>query len=327
MPPWVVPDDARGRVDLAVVLDTPANVAAEVAHRVRGTCCVVDADVPARFERVRTALAGVRDAPAGTPAGVRPTLDRLVARVGQALLGKVGDVVPDVGEELRRLEQGVEGFAAAASAGRPYHPPRTALEGDSHRATGRGRPYRLLVPVPGARSPRTPPLVVTLHGVGGNEDMYFEAYGGGEAVRQAEKRGWVLASPEDPKDAIEVAEDVRTLLGIDEHRIYLTGHSMGAGAAWAAAVARPDLWAAVAPVSGGWMSMTQPVWSALSKTPVLALTGEQDISRMMAERTATQAKAGGVPVEKRTVPALDHLLVVGETLPDVFEFFDAHVKP
>ena len=324
---WTVPLDAKGRIDLDVVLDTPANVAAGVEHRVRGACCVVDASVPGRFAAVQKALEGVHDVPTGTPAGVRPTLERLSTRIALALRGEVGDVIPDVAEELRRLELGVEGLAAAAAARRPYHPQRTALEGDTHRATGHGRPYRLYVPVPGSKKPSTPPLIVALHGAGGNEDMYFEAYGGGEAVRQAEQRGWILASPESAKDAVEVVEDLQTLLAIDMRRVYLTGHSMGAGAAWSAAVARPDLWTALAPVAGGWMATSAPSWAGLTKMPVLAVTGEKDFSRAMAERTAAQAKAAGVPVEQRTVPGLDHLLVVGETLPEVFAFFERLAKP
>jgi poly(3-hydroxybutyrate) depolymerase len=240
----------------------------------------------------------------------------------------VGDVVPDVADELRRLEDGVAGLVEAAKTGKAYVPGRAALFGDSHRTTVDGRAYRLYVPSEAAGDPSGPmPLVVALHGAGGNEDMYFEAYGAGEALALAKARGWVLAAPDVASDAVAVAQDVRSLLDIDAKRVYLTGHSMGAVAAWSAAAARPDLWAAVAPVSGGGLSIPRAAEGLPPPPPVLVVAGEIDFGRGMAEATAKRAKDSGLAVEVRVLPDLDHLLVVAASLPGVFAWFEAHPKP
>ncbi len=289
---------------------------------------IVSADAPARLAAAKAALAATAKAPEGTPPGVRPSLERLARRVEDALAGRVGDVVPDVEDELRRLEEGVARLEAGAKAGKAYVPGRAALAGDSHRATADGKAYRLYVPPLAADGPRKPlPLVVALHGAGGNEDMYFEAYGAGEALRLSTARGFVLAAPDDAGDAVAVAEDVRTLLDVDPRRIYLTGHSMGAVAAWAAAAERPELWAAVAPVSGGGLAIPRATAGRPPPPPVLAVAGEIDFGRVMAEMTARRAKAAGLAVEVRVLPDLDHLLVVAASLPAIFDWFEAHPKP
>lgn len=289
---------------------------------------VVGDDASARFDAARFRLGLHPKAPAGTPAGVRPTLERLVGRIEAALDGQVSDVVPDVADELRRLEEGAEALENAVSTGRAYVPSRAALSGSSHRRTEKGKAYRLYVPPPSDGGGAGPlPLVVALHGLGGNEDMYFEAYGAGEALRQCVARGWILAAPEDPKDAIAVAEDVRTLLDVDPRRIHLTGHSMGASAGWAALGARPGLWASFAPVAGGGVVPTSKPESAREAAPpVLAVTGDLDFGRGGTLATAERAKAAGLDVEVRVLPDLDHLLVVGASLPDLFAWFAAHPR-
>ena len=288
---------------------------------------IVGADAPARLAAAKAALAATAKAPAGTPPGVRPTLERLARRIEDAFAGRVGDVVPDVADGLRRLEEGVAGLAAAAQRGTAYVPGRAALAGDSHRTTGDGKAYRLYVPPRSADGVARPlPLVVALHGAGGNEDMYFEAYGAGEALALAAARGWILAAPDVATDAVAVAEDVRTLLDVDPKRIHLTGHSMGAVAAWAAAAARPELWAGVAPVAGGALLIPRGS-EGRPPPPVLAVTGDLDFGRATTEAAARRARDAGLAVELRVLPDLDHLLVVAASLPGIFAWFDAHPRP
>ena len=53
---------------------------------------------------------------------------------------------------------------------------------------------------------------------------------------------------------------------VDEDRVYLTGLSMGGYGTWFTAMARPDLFAAIAPICGGGMAynadvLKMPVWA------------------------------------------------------------------
>ena len=292
-----------------------------------GETCVVHGDPAPRIAVVKARLAAVPAAVAAPP-GLRPTLERFVARIERALRDEVDEVLVDVPDELRRLEEGVAALEAAARTGTAVRLDRAALAGDHHRVTASRKPYRVWVPTAEPDRPPGPlPLVIALHGMGGTEDMFFEAYGAGEAVRQAQARGVVLAAPDDVDAAADVVEDLRTLLPIDAARVYGVGHSMGAGALLRAAVRQPDLFAALAPIAGGWMSVASPTWSVLATTPVLAVTAEQDFGRAITERTARAAKAAGVPVDLRVLADLDHLLVVGEALPGVFAFFDGKARP
>lgn len=291
-----------------------------------GETVVVAHDAEARFAAARDAIERLV-VPEGTPAGVRPTLARHVARGLAALRGEVGEVLVDVEDELARVERALAGLAEARTAGVPYRPSRAELAGDHHRATAAGKAYRLYAPPPAVgpdgRPVRRPvPVVLALHGMGGTEDMFAEAYGDGEALRLAVERGWALAAPEDVRSGAAVLDDVATLLPVDAARVYGVGHSMGAAALWDAAMAAPERFAAIAPVSGGRMSFGTPTWSALAGTAVLAVTAEADFGRAATLRTAEAARAAGLAVETRVLPDLDHLLVVGEALPVVFAFFD-----
>lgn len=309
------------------------NVAVRLGEIVlHGRTSVVADDTPARLAVAQALYEALPAPPEGTPGGVLPTLQRLAAQVEQGLAGRGGDVVPDLAQALARLEEGL-GSLEAAKASVPYRPTRMALAGDSHRVTASGQRYRLYVPPPvdgstsSSASAAPLPLVIALHGAGGTEDMYFEAYGAGEALRLARQRGWVLAAPDDSDAALDVLADLQQLLPIDRARTYLTGHSMGAGAAWRAAMASPQSFTAVACVAGGWMSMGRPDYSRLGSLPLLSITASLDMSRRMAEGTARAALAAGAKVEERLYDDLDHLLVVGCSLPDVFAWLAGHVRP
>lgn len=309
-----------------VVLLREGDAPFEAGVAVWGETCVVHGDPAPRVVAAKARLAAV-PASVAAPPGLRPTLERYVVRIERALRDEVDEVLVDVPDELRRLEEGVAALEAAARAGAAVRLDRAALAGDHHRVTAGRKPYRVWVPPAAPDRPPGPlPLVIALHGMGGTEDMFFEAYGAGEALRQAQARGVVLAAPDDVDAAADVVEDLRTLLPIDATRVYGVGHSMGAGALLRAAVRQPDLFAALAPIAGGWMSVASPTWSVLATTPVLAVTAEQDFGRAITERTARAAKAAGVPVDLRVLADLDHLLVVGEALPGVFAFFDGKAR-
>lgn len=65
---------------------------------------------------------------------------------------------------------------------------------------------------------------------------------------------------------IRFIDIIKSEFDTDEDRVYLTGFSMGGFGTWYTAMARPDLFAAIAPVCGGGMPwnagvLSMPVWA------------------------------------------------------------------
>jgi predicted esterase len=135
-------------------------------------------------------------------------------------------------------------------------------------------PYRVYVPK-GYSTSKATPLVIALHGLGGNEDSFFDSYA--QLLPQlSEEHGFLLAAPlgfrrdgfygspimgaadaasrrrteYSEKDVLEVLRLMKEAYNVDETRIYLIGHSMGAIGAWALAAKYPQIWAALAAFSG-----------------------------------------------------------------------------
>lgn len=154
----------------------------------------------------------------------------------------------------------------AAASGVPS-PPVTAVPalspfpGDSRR-TLRVRddviiPMRIVAPPALVASIRPVGVLLALHGAGGDENMFVDAYGQGIAARLAAEQGLVLVSPT-TTPFVQSAEPLDSLLAllrrefrIDSSRVFVMGHSMGAGAAASLARARPAQIAAVVCLAGG----------------------------------------------------------------------------
>ena len=134
-------------------------------------------------------------------------------------------------------------------------------------------PYRVYVPKAYAASKATP-LVIALHGLGGNEDGFFDNYQQ-LPPKLSEEHGFLLAAPLgfrrdgfygsnlmsgdaasrrrselSEKDVLEVLRLMKTAYNVDESRIYLIGHSMGAIGTWALGAKYPQMWAALVAFSG-----------------------------------------------------------------------------
>src|SRR5688500_2951942 len=116
------------------------------------------------------------------------------------------------------------------------------------------------------------PLLVALHGLGGNPQQMMKYRG---LTDLAEKHGYVVVAPmgynssgwygntnplkkkNDPpnlgelseKDVMNVLEIAKKDFNIDEKRIYLMGHSMGGGGTWHLGLKYPDIWAGLAPIA------------------------------------------------------------------------------
>ena len=122
-------------------------------------------------------------------------------------------------------------------------------------------PYRLTIPGldPKSRGIGDPswPIVVALHGAGGDENMFHWGYGAGLLERLAEEKEFILVSPLTTRfstrpevfDALLDAVASMTPFA-DRGRVCLLGHSLGAMAAGIAGRARKDKVAGVCLIAG-----------------------------------------------------------------------------
>ena len=75
---------------------------------------------------------------------------------------------------------------------------------------------------------------------------------------------------------MEVINHCKKYLRIDEQRIYLTGLSLGGGGTWVTAQDYPALFAAIAPVCGGYNTPSKACNLAGENLPVWAFHGDKD---------------------------------------------------
>ena len=89
----------------------------------------------------------------------------------------------------------------------------------------------------------------------------FDQYGK-ELTKDAQGHGFIVVAPKGrapasmyrgsaEQDVIDVMAEVQRDYKVDKSRIYLMGHSMGGYGTWSIAIAHPDLFAALGPISGG----------------------------------------------------------------------------
>ena len=248
-------------------------------------------------------------------------------------------------------------FAAAESllvAAKAKKNPWLGRTGDLKRhyylaAAAEIMPYRLYVPK-GYVAGRKMPLVVALHGLGGTENDFFDFYGRA-MPRLAEERGYIVVAPlgyrvdgaygvslsgaGDPaarraqalseQDVLEVVKAVRAEYAIDESRVFLMGHSMGAIGTWALAAKYPESWAGLGVFAGFGLASTA---KTISGIPQFVVHGDADPTvSVSGSRTMVAALKGvGANVTYVEVPGGDHSNVVEPNLPGMFALFDTVSK-
>ncbi|HEY6212242.1 MAG TPA: PHB depolymerase family esterase [Vicinamibacterales bacterium] len=212
-------------------------------------------------------------------------------------------------------------------------------------------PYHMYVPT-AYNGSKAFPLIVALHGLGGTEDSFFTGYEG-RLPPLAEQHGYIVAAPlgyrvdgsygwgvgnppsdasarrtQDPseQDVMQVLTRVKQQYKIDENRIYLLGHSMGAIGTWKIAAKYPDVWAAIAPFSGSGQPATI---ERFKQIPEIVVHGDSDPTVNVAGSRTMVAKMKelGVEVKYIEVPGGTHGSVVAPNLGNALDFFDAHRKP
>jgi predicted esterase len=204
-------------------------------------------------------------------------------------------------------------------------------------------PYRVYLPT-NYTSSKKYPLVVLLHGAGGDETNFVESYGR-IWPKLAEERGYVLASVNGrgplsgyakanggEQDVLDVMDLVKNRYSIDTSRVYLGGHSMGGAGTWRIGLEYADRFAGLIPIAGSSGQVVAGLEArakAGRKLPVMMVCGAKDALVAVAGcRTAAEkAKALELPVTYAEYPEADHLSVAVISIPDIFKWLDEQSKP
>jgi len=285
------------------------------------------------------ALARLQSGAAQLPESLRADVLYPVERVRNVNQGRIEMGSFDLAKEMAASEE----LLAAARGGKDPFAGRT---GDIRRhyffaAAGEIMPYHLYLPS-GYTPTRAFPLVVALHGLGANEDsMLGPLY---RIPALADKHGFIVVAPLgyrvdggygafpsgrrgqlSEQDVLEVIKLVRQTYKIDDNRIYLVGHSMGAIGAWVLGAKHPEIWAALAPISGQGQPASLEKMKAI---PEIVVHGDADDVVPVGGSRAMVAEMNKLNVEVKyiEVPGGNHINVAGPNMAAIFDFFDAHKK-
>jgi predicted peptidase len=333
-------------LNVAAVADGPYTLSIEIrdGDRPLGTATLNVAVMKGLDARLRALEAAAAKAPASVQADLSYPAD-YVRKINHGTIG-VGTF--DLAADLAAAE------TVAASVAQTKRDPFVGRTGDFERhylleGASEIMPYRVYVPK-SYTGAKLFPLIIALHGLGQTEDSMPDRYSK-RIPALAEERGYIVASPlgfrvdgfygsgvaasSDPrerrnrelseKDVMEVLSRMRADYKIDESRIYLMGHSMGAIGTWALAAKYPDPWAALAPFAG--MGSPASV-ERMRHIPQFVVHGDADPTvPVNGSRTMVEAmKKLGVEVTYVEVPGGNHTDVVVPNIPAMFDFFDAHRK-
>lgn len=225
-------------------------------------------------------------------------------------LAEPHSLMRDLDAEIAAIEKGED----------PY----SRRPGDFWRTLGSGRlavPMRVFAP---ARlvGDEPVPLVIALHGAGGDENMFMDGYGAGLVKKLAEERGYLLVSPGTNLFAANsgnldaLIEDMAGRYAIDRERIYMVGHSMGGGATAGFAASHAGTLAACGLLCGG------KNFNAAKIAPTLMIAAELDsivpVARL--KPVAESAKAAGLDFEYREHAGKGHTLVIPGALPEAIDW-------
>ena len=169
------------------------------------------------------------------------------------------------------------------------------------------------------------PVVVALHGMGGSENLFFEGYGAGRIVKECRDRGWLLVAPRGglglggPPPVPALLEQLAKRYPIDPKRVFIVGHSMGAMQSVDLVQKNPGRFAALAALGGGG---TVRDAKAFADLPVFVGVGDTDGIALGMTRGLNKALGGAKKLTYKEYPNIEHMVIVREALPDVFELFD-----
>jgi predicted peptidase len=219
--------------------------------------------------------------------------------------------------------------------------------------------YALFVPSKYDKEKKTP-LIVALHGLGGNPQQMIRSKG---LTDQAEKYGYLVVAPMgynssgwygalgtgkgfggkgfgkdkggdapenlgelSEKDVMNVLAEVRKEFNVDETRIYLIGHSMGGAGTYHLGAKYPEIWAGLGPIAAA--SGAPKNADKLKNIPVIVVHGDKDtaVPVASARRCVDTLKEHKIVHEYLEIAGGGHGDVIGTGMPKIFEFFEKHKK-
>jgi predicted esterase len=184
--------------------------------------------------------------------------------------------------------------------------------------------------VPAELKPEHPvPLVVAMHGLGASENMFFEAYGDGAALKLCRERGWMLVGTraggllDNAPPVGAIVSELSKRYPIDPKRIFIMGHSMGAAQALEAVQKSPRLFAAAAALGGG-ASVRNA--AGVKGLPVYVACGSEDFALSAAKTLVRTLEKAEAKVTFKEFPAIEHIVIVQACLRELYDFFEAAGK-
>lgn len=179
------------------------------------------------------------------------------------------------------------------------------------------------------------PVVIALHGAGGDETIFEYAYGVGRLIRDAHDRDATIVMPRTeffgfyPDALPRLLDQLELFSKIDRSRVYLIGHSMGAQAALGIARKHPDLVRGIVLIGGGIGLAPQGKGKPEKLPPVLMIGGELDpiFPAKRLEHEARIAKEAGLNVEFRIKKNYGHVFVVNGALDETLVWLETQGLP
>lgn len=232
--------------------------------------------------RVRTAVrAFLTSADEGRRRQIYETL-RQEEAFDAATVARLARAMPPPTDPGEPIQEGLYAFEIAPLEGKP--------------AT------RCLVQLPPEYDPLQPyPVVVSLHAAWTTPEQQIDWWSGmtaptGARLGQGARHGVIVIAPawSRPGQAVygfgadEHAVVLASLreacrrFSIDTDRVFLSGHSMGADAAWDLALAHPDLWAGLILIAATSDRYVQHYWRNGRDLPLYIVAGELDTARRAA---------------------------------------------
>jgi predicted esterase len=187
-------------------------------------------------------------------------------------------------------------------------------------------PIRVYAPRSVATGARMP-VVIALHGAGGDENMFLEGYGNGRLRELADSVDFILLSPatmafaRNPAALDSALAVLEREYVIDRGTVYLLGHSVGGAATIQLASAKSDQVRAAAVIAG---AGSVPTGRSLPPTFFQAAEVDLVIPATRVRAAFEQFRAAGYVAEYGQATGWGHTLVVGARLDDVVRWLFAH---